>query len=45
MKKILFVVAIAAITITSCKKDEQASPIKKQETQMAGGKTNMGEMD
>ncbi|HEY0056409.1 MAG TPA: hypothetical protein VGB63_13730 [Pedobacter sp.] len=43
MKKILLVLAVAAIGMVSCKKEETAKPTNA--VSISGGKTNFGEMD
>ena len=45
MKKILLIVAVAAIGMVSCKKEESVQPSKASKTMHDTGKTNMGTWD
>jgi hypothetical protein len=46
MKKALLVFVFAAIGLSSCKKEETATPVKIEKASMGGGATrNMGAMD
>ncbi len=43
MKKALLVLAVAAIGLVSCKKEETVKPVNA--VSISGGKGNLGEMD
>ena len=43
MKKVLLVLAVAAIGMVACKKEANVKPVNA--VSISGGKTNFGEMD